>query len=371
MFDKAFTRIAAFALLFAVAAHGVEAQAPAGALGVGETGALVVLSGGGAEALLIDPVTRGILGRFPTGPDPREVAVSPDGRYAYVTSYGWQPTREVRTGDRGEGIAYWDAASGAIASGGRGVTVLDLNARSVHAVFQPGTYRNLQGIRVGKDGRRIWMTAERDSAIVEVDATTGDVLMLWKTGGANPNSLIVTRDNRRLFVANSGSDHLTMIDRVTVVPSTIATGRNPVALALSRGEKELWVANNGDHTISVVDTRRLREVASFPSGGTGPTRLAFNPAGNEVWVSHSGTREVVVLDVVSAAVLARIPFDAEPRSIAFSASGAAAFVSAPQGHQVYVIDTGTREIVDTLDAGSLPSGVAWGGQHVPARGSGR
>lgn len=371
MMGKAFTRIAAVVLLFAAASPGVRAQAPAGSLGVGAGGALVVVSGGGAEALLIDPATRAVLGRFPTGPDPREVAVSPDGRFAYVTSYGWQPTRAVRTGDRGEGVAYWDAASHEIATPGRAVTVLDLSDLSVHAVFQPGTYRNLQGIRVGKDGRRIWMTAERDSAIVEVDARTGDVLMLWKTGGANPNSLTVTRDNRRLFVANSGSDHLTMIDRATVVPSRIATGRNPEAIALSRGEKELWVANRGDHTISVIDTRKLREVASFPSGGTAPTRLAFNPAGNEVWVSHVGSREIVVLDVVSAAVLERIPIEAEPRSIAFSTSGAAAFVSAPQRHQVYVIDTGTREIVDTLDAGRLPSGIAWGGQRMPPMGSGR
>lgn len=371
MMDKAFTGFAGLVLLFAATTHGVEAQAPAGSFGVGDAGALVVLSGGAAEALLIDPATRSVLGRFPTGPDPREVAVSPDGRYAYVTSYAWQPTRQVRTGDRGEGIAYWDAASSDIATSGRAVTVLDLADRSVHAVFQPGTYRNLQGIRVGKDGRRIWMTAERDSAIVEVDATTGDVLMLWKTGGADPSSLTVTRDNRRLFVANSGSDYLTMIDRATVVPSRITTGRNPEAIALSQGEKELWVVNRGDHTITVIDTRKLREVASFPSGGTGPTRLAFNPAGNEVWVSHAGSRDVVILDVVSAAVLDRIPFDAEPRSIAFSASGAAAFVSAPQRHQVYVIDTGTREIVDTLDAGSHPSGVAWGGQRMPPRGTGR
>ena len=372
MMVKAFTRIAALVLLFAAATPRLAAQGPGGALGFVDTGALVVLSGGGAEALLIDPATRTILGRFPTGPDPREVAVSPDGRYAYITSYGWQPTRAVRTGDRGEGIAYWDAASRDIATSGRAVTVLDLAERSVHAVFQPGTYRNLQGIRVGKDGRRIWMTAEQDSAIVEVDAATGDVLMLWKTGGANPNSLTITRDNRRLFVANSGSDYLTMIDRVTVVPSRITTGPNPEGLALSRAEKELWVANGGDHTISVIDTRRLREIARFPSGGSGPTRVAFNPAGNEVWVSHAGSREVVILDVVSAAILDRIPFDAEPRSIAFSASGAAAFVSAPQRHQVYVIDAGTREIVDTLEAGSLPSGIAWGAQqHVPPRGSGR
>jgi len=338
----------------------------------GTEGTLVVVSSEAAEALLIDPVTGWLLGRFPTGPDPREVALSPDGRYAYVTSYGWIPgAADLGAGDmeaQGEGARYGAVAGRGRGSNSQGVTVLDLLERRVHAVFHPGQYRHLQGIRVGDDGERLWMTTEADSGIVELDARTGEVMMLWKTGGADPSTLTLTRDSRRIFVANTGSHSVTMIDRVTVVPRRIETGPRPRGLALSNDESELWVANSGDHTVSVIDTRRLREVARFPSGGREPIRLKFRPGGHEVWVSHRGSQELTVLDVASAGVLFHIPIDGEPRSLTFSDDGALAFVSVPRRHRVDVIDVATHGVIGSLDDATDPAGLAWSGQR---RGSDR
>jgi len=351
------------ALLF-LAASGVDLRAQGGPPATPDNwrdGTLVVVSSEAAEALLIDPVTGWLLGRFPTGPDPREVALSPDGRYAFVTSYGWIPgAADLESG--GEGSRYGAAASRGSGSQSQGVTVLDLLERRVHAVFQPGQYRHLQGIRVGEDGRRLWMTTEADSGIVELDAHTGEVKMLWKTGGADPSTLTLTIDSRRIFVANTGSNSVTMIDRVTVVPRRIETGPMPLGLALSDDERELWVANSGDHTVSVIDTRRLREVERFPSGGREPIRLEFRPGGHEVWVSHRGSRELTVLDVASAGVLSHISIDGEPRSLTFSDDGALAFVSVPRGHRVDVIDVATHEVIGSLDEATDPAGLVWSAQ---------
>lgn len=343
-------------------AQGAQPSASDG----GSAGTLVVVSGGAAEALLFDPASRRLLGRFPTGPDPREVALSPDGRYAYVTSYGWIPGIADPEAE-GEGARYGAVAGSRFGLDSQGVTVFDLVQWRVHAVFSPGRYRNLAGIRVGEDGQRLWVTAEADSGIVELDARTGEVKMLWKTGGGDPNTLTVTRDSRRIFVANTGSASVTMIDRVTVVPQRIATGRGPRGLALSNDESELWVANSGDNTVSVISTRRLREVASFPSGGREPIRLQFHPGGHEVWISHRGSQELTVLDVASAAVLSHIPIEGEPRSIAFSDDGALAFVSVPRRHRVDLIDVATRAVIGSLDEVIAPTGLAWSGRGL-ARG---
>lgn len=330
-------------------------------------GTLVVVSGTADEALLIDPDSRRVLGRFPTGPDPREVAVSPDGRYAYVTSYGWVPESDgIDASADGPDASDGDMALSSPDS--RGVTVLDLVQRRVHATFQPRDYLNLEAIRVAADGRRLWMTSSQ-GGVVELDAFTGEVKMLWQTESAEPGTLTVTRDSRRVYVANTDADHVTMIDRVTVVPQRVRTGSRPQGLDLSNDQRELWVANSGDHTISVVNTRRLKEEVRFPSGGTGPTRLRFNPAGNEVWVSHRGTQEVVVLDVASAAVIARIPIDGEPRSLAFSDDGKRVFVSVPSRHRVDVIDVSDREVIGSLDGARGPAGVAWSGRGTSLRGS--
>jgi len=362
MIGKTFTAAIVTTGLFACVAAHATAQSATSLDGSWGSGTLVVVSGGADEALLIDPFTRRLLGRFPTGPDPREVALSPDGRFAYVTSFGWTPPDGAAPGTQDSD----EEPPPMAASGARAVTVLDLAQRRVHAVFQPRDYRNLEAIRVADDGQRLWMTAD-DGGIVELDAHTGEVKMLWQSGGANPGTLTVTRDSRRIWVASTGSDLVTMIDRVTVVPSHVETGRRPEGLALSPNESEVWVANSGDHTISVINARRLKEEARFSSGGVGPTRLRFNPAGNEVWVSHRGTQEVTVLDVASGAVIARIPIEGEPRSLVFSDDGRRVLVSVPARHLVYMLDVEAREVIGSLDAGRLPAGVAWS-EHDRTRG---
>ncbi len=359
MFGKSFTGTAVAMLLFAAGAADARAQTERPmAAEVGATGTLVVVSGSTAEALLFDPLSRRLLGRFPTGPDPRGVALSPDGRYAYVTSFGMTPG----------GSDASSGGNGQVDPGVGGVTVLDIAQRRVHAVFSLDDYRNLDAIRVGADGDRLWMTAD-EGGIVEMDAHTGEVKMLWKTGGADPSTLTLSRDNRRIFVSNTGSDRVTMIDRVTVVPTSVDTGRRPEGLALSSNGRELWVANSGDHTISVFSARTLKERAMFSSGGSGPTRLQFHPEGHEVWVSHRGSREVTILDVASAAVLARVPIAGEPRSLAFSDDGTTAYVSVPDSHRVDVVDVIRREVLGSLDAGQAPTGLAW--SELEGRSSGR
>ncbi len=345
---------------------------------------LVVLNSGDSQVALVDPATQRVVARFPTGPDPREVALSPDGRFAYITSYGFTgepPSVQRAPGDvrdpedpeeggeaarYGASVRLGASAEGApgrgdppVHTGGAAVTVLDLVARRVHAAFHPGPYRNLHGIIVGSDGRRLWMTAEADSGIVELDAHTGALLMLWKTGGAKSHTLTLSADNRRIYVANAGSDAITVIDRVTVVEQRIPAGRNPEGLVLSRTGRELWVANRGDHTISIIDTRRLREIARFPSGGREPVRLQFNPVQTEMWVANRASRSLTVLDVSSAAVLATIQLDEEPRSLAFSADGAKLFVSTPRSGAVVVIDALGRAPLGSVRTGAGPHGLAW------------
>ncbi len=379
---KACTSVIGAALVAAAFCPEASAQAPRSAAAPealaapgADAGALVVLDPTRGEALLLDPRRNQVVARFPTGPDPRGVALSPDGRYAYITSYGWEPpardgrarpardAREPMELD-GDGGAREGGAGGRLLGvetppGGRGVTVLDLERRQIHAIFQPAKYRNLSGVTVGSDGKRLWATSAAEAGVVELDAHSGEVKMLWKTGGTEPSALAISRNGRLVFVANSGSDEVTVIDRVTVVPTQVPIGRRPMGLALAPGGGELWVANAGDHTISVITTQRLREAARFPSGGTGPVQLSFHPTRSEVWVSHSGSRNVTVVDVVSGALLAEIDLPAEPHAITFSNNGRHAYVSSPASGRVFAIDVEARGLVEQLDAGARPGGLVW------------
>lgn len=296
---------------------------------------LVVLNSEAAEAAVVDPTTHQILARLPTGLGPREVALSPDGRLAYVANYG--------LGGNGRGT----------------VTVLDLQRYRVLATYRPGTYAFLHDIRVSRNGRRLWLTAEADSGIIEMDAASGAILMFWRTGGAKSHTLVTSPDSRRLYVANAHSDSVTVIDRLTTVPKRIATGREPEGLDISPNGLELWVSNRGDHTITIIHAKRYRVLETIESGGRDPVRLRFSPDGSEVWVSNRESRSVTIFDAFTREVLGSVELDAEPQSVVFSPDGRRALVSAPQVNKVYVVDVERREVTASFRSGEGPYGMAW------------
>lgn len=78
-----------------------------------------------------------------------------------------------------------------------------------------------------------------------------------------------------------------------------------------------------------------------------------------MWVSNRGSQSVTVLDAASASILTEIPLPGEPLSITFANDGNHAYVSSPASNRVFVIDVETREMVESLEAGRRPSGIAW------------
>lgn len=300
---------------------------------------LVVMSRTGSQATLVDPDTHEVLVRLPAGSAASEVALSPDGRFAYVPNHsGRASLTEPGT-----------------------VTVLDLVDRRVETVYQPEGYRGLRDVTVGANGRRMWLTSEADSGIVELDAATGTVLMMWKTGAAKSHRVVITPDLRKLYVANGASDSVTVINRQTVVAKRIPAGLHPEDLDVAPNGRWVWVANRGDHTVSVIHARKDKLVATLPSGGQEPVRVRFRPDGYEVWVANYGSNSVAIFDRFKQEQIATVELEAGPWDILFSPDGRRAFVSAPDQNLVYVIDVDTREVTQSFYAGPSPAALAWAG----------
>jgi YVTN family beta-propeller protein len=307
---------------------------------------LVVLSRTGSQATLVDPNTQEVLVRLPAGYSSSELALSPDGRFAYV------PNQSGQTSVTDPGT----------------VTVLDLVGHRVETVYQPEGYRGLRDVTVGANGRRMWLASEADSGIVELDAATGTVLMMWKTGAARSHRVVVTPDLRKLYVANAGSDSVTVINRQTVVAKRIPAGLHPEDLDVAPNGRAIWVANRGDHTVSVIHARKDKLVASLPSGGQEPVRVRFRPDGYEVWVANHGSNNVAIFDRYKQELIDTVELEAGPWDILFSPDGRRAFVSAPDRNLVYVIDVDTREVTESFYAGPNPASLAWVSNGQQSRG---
>ncbi|CAN5711352.1 hypothetical protein BH09MYX1_BH09MYX1_02340 [soil metagenome] len=125
-------------------------------------------------------------------------------------------------------------------------------------------------------GDRAYVTCQRAGELVEVGLTERRVLRRVRVG-AQPAKVVATHDGTTLFVADSGSDTVSVIDRMTlrvsetidVLPhgSVLARGANPNAVALSPDEKLLFVSEGGLNAIAIVERGAPSRVLGFvPTG---------------------------------------------------------------------------------------------------------
>jgi YVTN family beta-propeller protein len=318
-------------------------------LAAGETGEaladlLIVLDKSDHEAVLVDPGTLKAVARMPTGRGPHEVAVSPDGRYAYVSNYGMYNV--FKEGQR-------------VDEPGHTITVLDLDARAVKDTFDLGTYAKPHGIVVSRDGKRLWVTCEASQAVVELDAANGAILSAWQTAQQTSHMIVPSADERKLFVANIRSGSATIIERASGKVTTLVTAPGAEGIDLTPDGREVWVTNRADSSISVIDVERDSVVEKIPSGGRMPIRVKFTPDGREAWVSCAEGNVVTVFDARTRGQLATIPVGAVPVGIQMAPDGRRAYVANTNDDLVTVMDVKARKVVGTFTTGNEPDGMAW------------
>ena len=109
--------------------------------------------------------------------------------------------------------------------------------------------------------------------------------------GSHPNEMVWAQDGR-LFVANSGSNTVSVIasGKVTETISTsldpkAPIGSTPDALVLSPDQKRLFVANADNNNVAVVDIAvKESRIAGFIPTGWYPTALAISPDSRQLFV---------------------------------------------------------------------------------------
>jgi len=222
--------------------------------------------------------------------------------------------------------------------------------------------------------------------------------------GSGPSGVAVSLDGSRMYVANSGSGSVSVIDTTTgkvvdVKPSTstvdsIKVGSSPSALALSPDGNQLYVANTGSGTVSVIgidptntatyqkviDTNPSVAGVNSISVGSSPSALALGADGS-LYVANrgSGTVSVIGTDPTNTATYQKvidtdsnasgvnsISVGSSPSALAVSPDGSRVYVVNSGSGTVSVIDTPTYRLVDTnpttstvdsIVVGSSPSSV--------------
>lgn len=244
-------------------------------------------------ATVIDTCTNSIIATIPVGNVPTGIAVTPNGRYVYVANSGLAT-----------------ATSGS-------VSVIDTNTNTVVKTIPVG--RDPIGIAITPDGSFAYVTIGKADSVSVIDTATNEVVKNITVGDL-PVAIAITPSGSYAYVANQGQSALTntvsVIDTSTnTVVDTITVGIGPSSILITPDGNFAYVANVFDNNVSVIDTDTNEVVQTIPVG-SGPVGTSITPDGNFVYVTNFISNSVSVIDTTINAVVDTIPNLSRPVGIA-------------------------------------------------------
>ncbi len=325
-------------LPFVIAAVSTPAPRPSGPTGSRAAAAwLLVVDKTSKELLFIDPMTHAVAARVPTGdgPNPHEVAVTPDGRWAFVAVY---------------------AAGGGVY--GSVIQVVDVRSRKEVGRIDLGEFRGPHGLAVTKDGQRLYATVEASKALLEISIPGRKVTRSFPTGQDISHMVTLTADESKAYVANIRSGTVTVIDLKSGSARNITTGAGAEGIGTRPRSHEVWATNRAADTVSVIDTR-TDTVTKTIECGKFPIRVAFSPDGATAYVSCANSNEIAVINAATKREEARINVGRMPIGLLVAPGGDRLYAANTSDGTVTILDLKTRRVTGQIAAGKEPDGMAY------------
>ena len=210
-------------------------------LAAADTPTLALIVGNKEENSLaiVDPASGKVLARMPTGEGPHEVAVSADGKLAFVANYG--------TGT----------------APGSTLSVIDLVGQKEIRKVDLSPLRRPHGLAVA--GGKVYFTAEANRIVGRYDPAANKIDWMMGTGQATTHMVIAGKVPDQLFTANIGGDTISVIEKRHASPPS------RWAKALRRSTFRRTARNYGPPThatadVSIIDVATKKVIATLALG---------------------------------------------------------------------------------------------------------
>ncbi|MCC7250896.1 beta-propeller fold lactonase family protein [Hyphomicrobium sp.] len=233
------------------------------------------------------------------------------------------------------------------------VSIVDLGQRRV--VSSLTVAGSPFGLAVAKDGRLF--VGDWNGAHVSVIDTKGQAPPRTVDVGRAPAHLILTPDEKLLFIANRESDSVSVVRTEDLsVAATIAVDRAPFAMALSPDATRLYVGNVQGGTVSIVDTAGFKVTKTRVSGAM-PYGAAVTGDGLRLVVTNQQASTVSVIEAKDAPPSV-IKVGGYPEGVAINADGTRAYVANWFSDDVSVLDLESLKEIRRIKCPQGPRGIA-------------
>ena len=295
------------------------------------------------DVYVIDPATFKVIDRFKVGVNPQHVVPSWDLQTLWVANNAEGRTDgsltpiDPATGKPGKPIPVDDPYNMYFTPDGRSAVIvaeafkrLDFRDPKTMALQSSLPTPECAGINHADfsiDGRYAIFTCEFAKSLVKIDFVDRKVIGYLKLSrGGMPQDIRISPDGRKFYVADMMADGVFVIDGASFKEiAFLKTGKGTHGLYPSRDGKKLYVANRGSNrihgpakgkgSVSVVDFATDRIEANWPvPGGGSPDMGNVSADGKQLWLSGRYDNVVYVFDTTSGNVRT-IPVGKEPHGL--------------------------------------------------------
>lgn len=265
-----------------------------------------------------------VIATINTGVTPGGIAITHDGRYAYVANnnnYGLQNTN----------------ASGATVNSDS-VTVIDLSNNTVLTTIYDTSFLQPYTVTINPAGTRAYVTNSAGSTVTIINIATNTVTGII-SGFDGPSGMVITPDGNTGYVNNYGGpilgsgngftvDVVNNLNSTPTLGATINVGLAPAALAITADGSKVYVIDYSygvpdDGSISIINTSNNTAELGVVTGLFGPFNITLTPDDKYAIVTNFGSNNFT-----------------------------------PFGTSATKIDLSTNTIVDTFSLGIQPAGSA-------------
>jgi DNA-binding beta-propeller fold protein YncE len=244
------------------------------------------------------------------GGKPQQLAVSPDGKYIYITVENAEDGSLVILEDKGNGkfstlltfpigpfprgvaVSPTGAKIFAASSGNNTVSVIGHSSLGGH--FLVGSIENLQskpkGLAVTPDGRTLLVACSEGNKVFGINTeNTASARLTFDVGGS-PEQIAVAPGGAYAFVTNSGDGTVSLLeygDKSGVLEKSIKVGKGPNGIAVSSEGGLVFVADQGGSSLTILTLAQYHEETKPKEVGEQPTNIAVAPDGSKALVWHN------------------------------------------------------------------------------------
>jgi YVTN family beta-propeller protein len=295
------------------------------------------------DVWVIDPATLKVVDRFRVGLNPQHVVPSWDLKTLWVANNAENTTKgsltpiDPLTGKPGKAIAVDDPYNMYFTPDGKEAIIvaeaykrLDFRDPQTMALKSSLPTPQCAGINHADfsiDGRFAIFTCEFGGMLAKIDLVERKVLGYLKLSkGKMPQDIRVSPDGTTFYVADMMADGVFVVDGASFQElGFVATGKGTHGLYPSRDGRKLYIANRGSNkihgaehgmgSVSVLDfaTRKVDATWPIPGGGS-PDMGNVSADGKQLWLSGRYDNVVYVFDTTTGAVKT-IPVGKEPHGL--------------------------------------------------------